>query len=67
MKVGDMVKGFVPIKWQENVREENIVYPGLKAITGMIVDKNNRDNKILVLTNGCTCWWKMSSAELINE
>jgi hypothetical protein len=67
MKVGDMVWGYVPIKWQEDIREEDVVFPGLKATTGMIVDKNNRDKKILVLIDGATVWWKSSSAELINE
>ena len=67
MKIGDLVKGFLPIMWQEDVREEDVIYPGLKAVTGMIVDKNERDRKILVLIDGSTWWWKMSSAELINE
>ena len=39
----------------------------LLAITGMIVDKNKRDKKILVLIDGSTWWWKMSNAEVINE
>ena len=67
MKIGDMVKGFTPIKWQESVREEDVVSPGLKAVTGLIVDKNERDKKILVLIDGATWWWKSFSAELINE
>ena len=67
MKIGDIVKGFTPIKWQESVRAEDVVYHGLKAITGLIVDKNDRDKKILVLIDGATWWWKSSSAELTNE
>ena len=67
MRVGDMVKGYTPIKWLENVREEDVVYPGLKAVTGLVVDKNDRNKKILVLIDGTTWWWKSSSAELINE
>ena len=67
MKVGDMVKGFTPIKWQEKVREEDVVYPGLKAITGLIVDKNDRNKKILVLIDGVAWWWNSSTAEVISE
>ena len=67
MKIGDLVKGFLPIMWQEDVKEEDVIYPGLKAITGMIVGKNERDRKILVLIDGSTWWWQMSNAEVINE
>ena len=67
MKIGDMVKGFTSIKWQESVREEDVVYPGLRAIIGLIVDKNDRDKKILVLIDGTSWWWNSSTAEVINE
>jgi hypothetical protein len=67
MKVGDMVEGFVPIKWQENVREEDVIYPGLKPITGMIVDKNNRNKRVLVLIDGATQWWDIRNTEAISE
>jgi hypothetical protein len=67
MKIGDMVRGYVPIKWQERVREEDVVYPGLKAITGLVIDKNERNKKVLVLIDGGTLWWNSSSVEIISE
>ena len=67
MKVGDMVKGFVPIRWKESIREEDIIYPGLKSITGMIIDKNDRNKKVLVLIDGSARWWDMRNTEVIND
>lgn len=67
MKVGDMVKGFVPIKWKECLREEDVIYPGLKATTGMIIDKNDRAKRVLVLIDGGTWWWDIRNTEVINE
>jgi hypothetical protein len=67
VKVGDMVKGFVPIKWQENVREEDVIYPGLKSITGMIIDKNEPAGRVLVLIDGSTWWWHIRNTEVISE
>ena len=67
MKVGDMVKGFVPIKWQERIKKEDVIYPGLKSVTGMIVDKSGRSKKVLVLIDGTTWWWDIRNTEAINE
>ena len=67
MKIGDIVRGFVPIKWQENIKEEDVIYPGLKATSGMIVDKNDRAKRVLVLIDGATWWWDVRHAEVINE
>jgi len=67
VKVGDMVKGFVPIKWQEDISEEDIIYPGLKLITGVIVDKNDRNKKVLVLIDGAPNWWDVRNTEVISE
>ena len=67
MKVGDIVRGFVPIKWEECLREEDIIYPGLKTITGLIVDKNDRNKKVLVLIDGVTWWWDIRNTEVISD
>lgn len=65
MNVGDLVKGFVPIRWGEDVKKEDICYPGLKWVTGMIVDKNTKNKKVLVFIDDTMLWWDIKNVQLI--
>jgi len=65
MKLGDLVKGFVPIKWGEKIEEA--VYPGLKHVTGIIVNENIPHKKVLVLIDDSTHWWDTQNTEVITS
>jgi hypothetical protein len=67
MKVGNLVRGHVPIKWGEKLSEKEVVYPGLKAAVGIIIDKKDRSKQVLVLVDGNIAWWHTKDVKVINE
>jgi|SaaInlStandDraft_2_1057019.scaffolds.fasta_scaffold129244_2 hypothetical protein len=67
MQIGDLVRNLVPIKWGEELKKEDVVYPGLKETTGVIIKKNNKSKLVLVLSNGEVEWHHMRHVEIMNE
>ena len=63
--IGKIINAYVPIKPTDTVEPEDIVFPGLKRIIGVIVKENKKHKKVLALIDGNTHWMNTRHMETV--